>query len=396
MKILIVSERYWPEVGAAPSRLANMAEGLHVRGCDVDVLTSLPNYPKGRIFDGYRGRLCRREVHNGINLFRYWIFATVSRSAVKRALNMFSFAFMLWLFAFRVKRVRSYDAVIIQTPALVVAVSAVWLFKGLYRRKCVLNVSDIWPSTAVDMEVMREGSASYKFMHRCEKYLYRKSDAVLGQSNEILEQVTRFPNKGKLFLYRNLQKYDMGTEGKLPHTPLKIVFCGMLGVAQDVAGIVRNVPFSELGVEFHIIGGGKQAEEIEKWCSEHPSGMVFPHGFVPKEQIPSMLREMDISIVPLAQRIRGAVPSKLYDLLPQGLPILFCGEGEAADFITSRGVGYCSAPGDYKGLIANISQVKTLSPEEFKSMSARCIQTSREELDFDTQMGKCCEFLKNL
>ena len=53
MKILIVSERYWPEVGAAPSRLVNMAEGLHARGCDVDVLTSLPNYPKGRIFDGY-------------------------------------------------------------------------------------------------------------------------------------------------------------------------------------------------------------------------------------------------------------------------------------------------------------------------------------------------------
>ncbi len=396
MKILIVSERYWPEVGAAPSRLVNMAEGLHARGCDVDVLTSLPNYPKGRIFDGYRGRFCLHEVHNGINLFRYWIFATVSRSAIKRALNMSSFAFMLRLFAFRIKRVRSYDAVIIQTPSLVVATSALWLFKGLYRRKCVLNVSDIWPSTAVDMGVMREGSASYRFMHWCEKYLYRKSDAVLGQSNEILEHVARFENSGKLFLYRNLQKYDIGAEGKLPHSPLKVVFCGMLGVAQDVAGIVRNVPFAELGVEFHIIGGGKQAEEIEKWCADHPSRMVFPHGFVPKEQIPSMLCGMDVSIVPLAKRIRGAVPSKIYDLLPQGLPILFCGEGEAADFITSRGVGYCSTPSDYNELIANISQVKALSPDEFKEMSARCIQTSREELDFDKQMTECCEFLQNI
>ena len=205
MRILIVTERYWPEVGAAPSRLANMAEGLHARGCEVDVITSLPNYPKGRIFDGYRGRLCRREEHNGINLFRYWIFATVSRSAIKRAVNMFSFAFTLWLFAFRIRRIRRYDAVVIQTPALVVAVSSMWLFKGLCRRKCVLNVSDIWPSTAVDMGVMKEGSASYKFMHRCEKYLYRKSDAVLGQSNEILEHVSRFKNPGKLCLYRNLQ-----------------------------------------------------------------------------------------------------------------------------------------------------------------------------------------------
>ena len=396
MKILIVTERYWPEVGAAPSRLANMAEGFSVRGCEVDILTSLPNYPKGRIFDDYRGWLCHHEVHNGINIFRCWIFATMSRSAVKRALNMFSFAVMLWMFAFRVKRIMEYDVVIIQTPALVVAVSAMWLFKGLYGRKCVLNVSDIWPSTAVDMGVMRVGSASYRFMCKCEKYLYRKSDAILGQSNEILEHVVRFKTSGKLFLYRNLQKYDIGMGEKLPHFPLKVVFCGMLGVAQDVAGIVNNVPFAELGVEFHIIGGGKQAEEIKKWCLEHPKGMVFQHGFVPKEQIQEMLRDMDVSLVPLAKRIKGAVPSKIYDLLPQGLPILFCGEGEAADFISSRGVGYCSAPGDYVGLIANISLIKKLSAEEFRKMSERCIMTSRLELDFDKQMNDCCDYLRSI
>ena len=52
MRILLVAERYYPEVGAAPSRLTNMAEGLRQQGAEVDVLTSLPNYPKGKIFDG--------------------------------------------------------------------------------------------------------------------------------------------------------------------------------------------------------------------------------------------------------------------------------------------------------------------------------------------------------
>ena len=96
MRILLVAERYWPEVGAAPSRLANMAEGRKRHGCEVDVLTSLPNYPKGKIYDGYRGRICRHEVHGGVDVFRYWIYATVSRNAVARALNMFSFAAMIW------------------------------------------------------------------------------------------------------------------------------------------------------------------------------------------------------------------------------------------------------------------------------------------------------------
>ena len=95
MKVLLVAERYWPEVGAAPSRLANMAEGLKRQGCEVDVLTSLPNYPKGKIFDGYRGCVSKHEVHGEVKLFRYWIFATVSRNPVFRILNMFSFAVMI-------------------------------------------------------------------------------------------------------------------------------------------------------------------------------------------------------------------------------------------------------------------------------------------------------------
>ena len=154
MKILLVAERYWPEVGAAPSRLANMAEGLKNEGNEVEVLTSLPNYPKGRIFDGYRGCISKKEVHGGVNLFRYWIYATVSRNPLARIINMFSFAIMIWLFAFKRSKVKSFDMVIIQIPTLVVGASAMMLFKGLYKKKCVINVSDIWPLTAVDMGAM--------------------------------------------------------------------------------------------------------------------------------------------------------------------------------------------------------------------------------------------------
>ena len=192
MKVLLVAERYWPEVGAAPSRLANMAEGLKKQGCEVDVLTSLPNYPKGKIFDGYRGCLSKYEMHGDVNLFRYWIFATVSRNPVFRILNMFSFAITIWLFAFKRKRIRSYDCVIIQTPTLVVAKSAMKLFKGLYGKKCVLNVSDIWPLTAVDMGAMKIGDRSWKYMARQEKYLFKLIADIdeydTGDIHEFLQQ----------------------------------------------------------------------------------------------------------------------------------------------------------------------------------------------------------------
>lgn len=413
MKILLVAERYWPEVGAAPSRLANMAEGLKRQGCDVDVLTSLPNYPKGKIFDGYRGCLSKHEVHGDVNLFRYWIYATVSRNPVARILNMFSFAMMIWLFAFKRKRIKSYDVVIIQTPTLVVAASAMRLFKGLYGKRCVLNVSDIWPLTAVDMGAIQKGSRSYRFMEGLEKYLYRKMDGCLGQSEEILNHVRCKMEDGRcgdpdsdevleselwkkderLFLYRNLQTYEMDCAFKHRGEPMKLVFSGMLGVAQDVAGIVKNVPWKELGVEFHILGGGKQYDEIVAWCEEHPDSGVFAHGFVPKEEIAGRLTSMDASIVPLATRIRGAFPSKVFDILPQGLPILFCGGGEGAKFVSTREVGFTSAPGNYAALIENIKRLRDMSKEDYEAMSARCIAISKQELDFDRQMDECYEWL---
>ncbi len=396
MKVLIVTERYWPEVGAAPSRLANMAEGMTKHGLEVDVLTSLPNYPKGEIFDGYKNCMSKTEVRNGVKLFRYWLYATVSRNPLARILNMFSFAVMIWLFMFRFNKIKSYDRVIIQTPTLVVAASAMLLFKKIYGKTVILNVSDIWPLTAVDMGAIKEGSRSFRFLSMLERFLYRNSDGILGQSQEILDHIKGFKNKGQLFLYRNLQHYELSESYKAKNAALKVVFSGMLGVAQDVAGIVKNIPFKDLGVEFHIFGGGKQLEEIQNWISENPDGNVYAHGFIPKEEISKRLQEMDVSIVPLATRIRGAVPSKIYDTLPQGLPILFCGGGEGADFIGGNNLGLVSDPGDYVALQENIKTFSEMTNEEFEKIRTKCFEISKTQLNFEKQMKETISFLENI
>ena len=396
MKILLVAERYYPEVGAAPTRLTNMADGLRQQGAEVDVLTSLPNYPKGRIYDGYRGRIHKHEKIHGGDVFRYWAYATVSQSPIKRALNMVSFAMTIWLFAFRVRRIRHYDCVIIQTPTLFVATSAMWLFKGLYGRKCLLNVSDIWPSTAVDMGAMKEGSRSYNVMLWCEKYLYRKADGVLGQSREILDRVNELPNAGKNFLYRNLQRYHSDNKHHEKGTPLKVCFAGMLGVAQDVLSIVKNIDFKAMGVEFHIIGGGNQFDALSEYVEQHKDCNAFMYGVVAKEKMGEIYSQFDVSIVPLMTRIHGAFPSKIFDILPMGIPVLFCGGGEGADFVESHRVGYVSAPGDYAALQRNIERIRDLSMEEYKQLSTNCITTTHQELDFDKQIQECYQYIKEI
>ena len=112
-----------PEVGAAPSRITNLARGLKDSGIDVDVLTCMPNYPKGRIFEGYRHRFSMKENIDGIDVYRYWTYACNSKNPIKRAIAMLSFAFTMWFFAFKFRLVKSYDRIIIQSPPLLVASS---------------------------------------------------------------------------------------------------------------------------------------------------------------------------------------------------------------------------------------------------------------------------------
>lgn len=395
MKILIVTERYWPEVGAAPSRLTNMAEGLKNAGNEVDVLTCLPNYPKGRIEEEYSGYVSMCENHNGINLFRYWIYATVSKSPLARVWNMFSFAITMWLFAFKRKRIKEYDRVIIQTPSLVVAASAMIIFKKLYRKCCVLNVSDIWPLTAVDMGAMTKGSWSFKFMSMIEQFLYRSSDAIIAQSQETLDYIeTMQANKG-LFLYRNLQRYKVHPPKCQKNKPVKIVYAGLLGVAQDILSVVKNMDFANLGAELHLYGGGNQVKEIEEYLNSGIKG-VYYHGFVEKARMADELGKYDASIVPLAMRITGAVPSKIFDLIPIGLPILFCGGGEGAVVVKEYEIGFISEPGDYSALSENIKSLAEMSSDEYRRLSENCIGAAKQDFDFDVQMERCVKFLYDL
>lgn len=395
MKILLVSFYFAPELGAAPSRITNMANGFKSKGDDVDILTCLPNYPKGRIFEGYRGRLYKKESRHGCHVYRYWTYATVSKNPVLRGISMISFAAMIWLFAFRRRLIKSYDRIIIQSPPLPVAASAMALFKGLYKKKTILNVSDLWPLSAVELGAMREGSMMHWIFSGLERFNYRKADAILGQSDEILRYVSTFNSAGKLFLYRNLQKYDISIDHRMRNTPMKIVYAGLLGVAQNLLGIVKNVDFKALGVELHLYGGGNQTPEIENHIAENDCN-VYYHGYVEKEKMTEELAKYDASIIPLAVRIRGAVPSKIFDILPMGIPILFCGGGEGAEIVKEYEIGLISAPGDYETLQANIDHLSAMSDEEYCRLSSNCIETSRTVFDFDRQIAKCRIFIDNL
>ena len=392
MKVLIVSFYYEPEVGAAPSRITNLAKGLKASGMDVDVLTCLPNYPKGRIFEGYRGRFSMKEMVDGINVYRYWTYATISKNPLKRVLAMTAFATTLWAFARRRKLIKSYDRIIIQSPPILVAASAIALFKKCFGKYTILNVSDLWPMSAVELGFMKEGSLSHRAMSRIERFMYRSVDAVMGQSSEIVEHVRNMFPERRTFLYRNLQPIQVESLARERSGALKIVYAGLFGVAQDMLSLLRSVDFVKLGVEMHLYGGGNQMAEIEEYIKQGDKNIYY-HGYVSKQQMGEELRKYDLSIIPLAAHIHGAVPSKIFDLLPEGIPILFSGEGEGARIVSDYGFGLVSTHGDYAALAQNIQAFVDMTDEEYAAYVNNCLSASQDIFSFSKQMERFCDFI---
>ena len=397
MKVLVVSFYYPPEIGAAASRISNMVEGLQREGAEVEVLTCLPSYPKGRIFEGYRHRLWKNETINGVKVYRFWTYASVSKNPFSRVMGMLMFAILLWTFGLRLFKVKGYDRVVIQSPPLPVAFSAMLLFRSIYRRPTVLNVSDLWPTTAVVLGAMREGSLYYRVLAFMERFVYRHATAYQGQSQEIINHVEAFAFGKPHFLYRNLQPAVSGerdSAATADRSCLRLVYAGLLGVAQDILGMIEHIDFRQMGAELHIFGDGNQAAVIGSYVKTHDCGVVF-HGYKPKGEISRLLSSYHASIVPLAVAIKGAVPSKIFDLLPHGTPVLFCGGGEGEHIVADGRLGLVSPPGDYAALKANILALKSMPDVEYEGYRARCIEASRHEFSFDEQMKKYYQFLQN-
>ena len=396
MRILVVSFYYEPEIGAAPGRITNMAKGLKDLGFDIDVLTCLPNYPKGRIFEGYRHRFSVKEQIYGINVYRYWAYATVSKNAFKRVFAMATSAMSMFAFAFRFKLIRSYDKVIVQSPPIMVSASAVFLFKKLFKRNIVLNVSDLWPGAAVELGFMKSGGIAFRFMSGLERFIYKNADSIMGQSQEILDRIKELQPEKPMFLYRNLPMAipcePVSRDRLRSHEVLRIVYAGLLGVPQDVLSIIRNINFKELGCEFHIYGGGNQTEEIIRLIGSGVDG-VYYHGLLKKEDMISELSLYDVSLVSLVKSIRGALPSKIFDILPFGMPILFSGDGEGGRIVSENEIGLVSGPSDYNGLKDNIIKFIRMNADTFRAYTDRCLVLANGRFNFIKQMNSFKAFL---
>jgi len=378
-RITLITSYYPPEKGAAANRIAMMAEGFKESGFEVQVICPMPNYPDGKIMSAYRSKILVKERLNEIVVWRLPLYPSNSKSGLVRLFSMFTFALPVSLTIPFITR--NSNKVIIQCPPLPVALFAALTCKVL-NKKIIVNVSDLWPLSAKEMGALKEGGI-YRVMNFMASIIYKSADMIIGQSNEILSYIDKNYIHRPNFLYRNLQAtVEKKAEGKFNG---KLIYAGLLGHAQKISDIVKNCQFPG---RFDIYGNGGDLENLKIAINTRIDDKAMYHGMVSPAELSKIYPNFSYSLIPLTVRIHGAVPSKLFDAVSRGVPVIFMGGGEGAELVSKHGLGYVVEPGNFDSLNEIL---KNLNEETYKKHYSNCLEFSKSELSFKSQF----ESLKN-
>ncbi len=382
-EILIISNYYPPEKGAAANRIEQLALKLDQNKYSVSVICPLANYPKGKVFPEYAGKFSVTEKIQNITVKRLWIYPSISKNIIVRLLSVVSFSTSLFFYLLFKK---TPQKVIVQSPPLLLSFISVFVL-SLKNKKIILNVSDLWPLAAIELNALKSGSFSHKVSLFFERYIYSKATLILGQSNEIIAHIKTISPKKVCYLYRNFPDH-LDTEINVlsnENEPIKLFYAGLLGVAQGVFELCQKIELENLNIELHIFGDGAEKSKIENFI-KNSNSKIFFYGMIDRSVLLEKIKLYDIAIVPLTKRIFGSVPSKIFEYGSLGFPILYFGGGEGETIVHENNLGWVAEVGNFDSLNAVLKVISKLKKTELNQMKKTIYTVSKTRFDLNEQI----------
>lgn len=404
MRILIVSQYFWPE----GFRINDIAKTLVEKGTTVDILTGKPNYPKGRITEGYRAWGMQREPWEGTNVFRVPLFPRGSRSAWRLALNYLSFIFSGLIFGPWLLRKRQYDVVFVYgLSPILLAIPGIFLAR-LRQRKLVLWVQDLWPDSLSATGYVHHPRL-LRGVERMVRWIYAHSDLILVQSLTFMAAVSSLAPGKTIAYYPNSVDATFGEPADpsvaLPkvaamETGFPVVFAGNVGVAQavevilDAAELLKS--YSE--ISFVVFGQGSRWEWLREQVSVRRLENLYLPGHFPVETMPGLMQKAGALLVTLADEpiFAMTVPNKIQAYLAAGRPIVACLNGEGARVVDESQAGVSVPAEDAKALAEAILRIYRLAPEQRAAMGVNGRNYFRTHFDHDKLVDELMTHLRSV
>ena len=370
MHILFLADNFPPEVNAPASRTFEHCREWVRAGHQVTVITCAPNFPKGRVFDGYRNRLWQSEELAGIRVIRVWSYITANEGFVKRILDYQSFMVSATLAALFVRRV---DVVIGTSPQFF-TVCAAFVVGGLKRLPWVFELRDIWPESIKVVGAMKD-SAAIRLLERLELFLYRQANCIVTVTHSFKQTLMRRGIEGdKIKVVTNgvdlsqfaLQPKDAQLVESLGLTGKFVVgYIGTHGMAHaletllDAALILQQTPGAE-NIHIVLLGhGARKADLVARAQSMNLHNVLFLDS-VPKDQVARYWSLLDVSVIHLrkSELFTTVIPSKLFEGMGMGIPVLHGVAGESADIVRKEAVGEVFESENASELVAGLLRLR--------------------------------------
>jgi glycosyltransferase involved in cell wall biosynthesis len=384
LHILFLTDNFPPEVNAPASRTFEHCREWVKAGVEVTVITCAPNFPQGKVYEGYRNRWRQVEEIEGIKVIRVWSYITANEGFLKRILDYLSFAFMAtWAALFE-----RFDIVVATSPQFFTAVGG-YLVALLKRKPWVMEVRDLWPESIRAVGAMQSQKV-YRLLERLELFLYRKSRKIVVVTDQFRENlINRGINPEKIEVVKNGVLMDqfypkdkdpqliksLGLEGKFV-----LAYLGTHGMAHALDFIIRASLHLPGQVRILLIGDGAEKEKLVQLKDSIKADKILMLDPVPKSEIGRYISVCDVALVNLkkSDTFKSVIPSKIFENAAMRKPILLGVEGESAGIINKYEAGHCFIPEDEASFLNGVQSMT--NPENYSRWQSGCDKLAA---DFD-------------
>lgn len=366
-----------PELNGGATRASDFARLWSEMEHQVTVLTGFPNHPSGTIPTAYQGKFQTEETKDGYTIRRTYIYATPNKGTYRRILNHISLVFSTIIGSFFKS---APDVIIASSPPLFLGLSG-YVLSRMMRVPLVFEVRDIWPQQAVDLGMLTN-SHIIKAMERLEMFLYSKADLVIGVAQNTAKILCeRGVHESKIRIIPNatdLTRFCPGEQNEELKSKLGlggkfvVSYIGTLGLSQGLNSVIdaaQQLQEKLPNVHFLLVGDGAERGMLVNMAKNYCLKNVTFLEPQPRETIPDYYRLSDIAVVPLrnVQLFESTIPSKIFEVMACGTPLILAVKGEAANIVKNADAGVCITPESVDELAKVICELYS-SPQERKRL----------------------------
>lgn len=387
MHILFITDNFPPEVNAPASRTFEHCREWVKRGNHVTIVTCAPNFPTGKVFSGYKNKVWQTEEIEGIHVVRVWSYIAANSGFIKRILDYISFMPPAVLASFFVKK----PDLVIGTSPQFFTVCAAYLVSRIKRIPFVFELRDIWPESIKAVGAMND-SIIIKLLEKIELFLYRKAEMIIsvthtfkktlinrGIEAEKIKVITngvdnsRFTKVAKDISLVNQYELQgkfvagyVGTHGMAHH----------LETILDAASIAQE---NNHDIRFLLLGNGARKQELVKLAKKMGLTNIIFIDSVPKEDVARYWSLLDVSIIHLKKidLFTSVIPSKLFECMAMGIPVLHGVLGESAEIVENNQVGFVFEPENEQQLYELLIKLKE-NTDNFQKFQKQAITASKK------------------